>query len=145
MEKYIGLDVHVRSTTYAIVNSAGKRLKVGVVATTAKELVEVLVATEGEKHVCFEEGSQSEWLYELLRPHARRSRRILHIPRSVSDSTLYRGHPKAGLFRPFLRTCFCTIRSTCGWVGRLRVSSGAVMRTTGWYTVRPSNRRRLYE
>jgi transposase len=70
MEKYIGLDVHTRSTTYAVLNQAGKKLKTAVVETTAKELVEALMGIEGEKHVCFEEGNQSEWLYELLRPHA---------------------------------------------------------------------------
>jgi transposase len=70
VEKYIGLDVHTRSTTYAVLNPAGKTLRTGVVETTARELVEVLMGIEGEKHVCFEEGNQSEWLYELLRPHA---------------------------------------------------------------------------
>ena len=50
MEKYIGLDVHQASSTF---------------------VVEFMKLIPGTKHLCFEEGTQSEWLYEILSPHAK--------------------------------------------------------------------------
>jgi hypothetical protein len=40
------------------------------VATNGQEIVECLRAIPGQGHVCFEEGTQSGWLYEILEPHA---------------------------------------------------------------------------
>jgi transposase len=70
MDRYIGLDVHASSTTFAVVGASGKRLGSQVVETNGKALVECLKGQAGTLHVCFEEGVQSEWLFEVLSPHA---------------------------------------------------------------------------
>jgi transposase len=70
MERYIGLDVHAASTTFAVVGESGKRLGTHVVETNGQALVEQLKTIPGTKHVCLEEGAQSAWLYEILSPHA---------------------------------------------------------------------------
>jgi transposase len=70
MEKYIGLDVHAASTTFAVIGESGRRLSSHVVETNGQALVEQLKAIAGKKHVCLEEGTQSAWLYEILSPHA---------------------------------------------------------------------------
>jgi transposase len=70
MKRYVGLDVHAASTTFAVMNEAGKRLGSHVVETNGQALVEQLKTIPGEKHVCLEEGTQSAWLYEILSPHA---------------------------------------------------------------------------
>ena len=70
MEKYIGLDVHAASTTFAVIGESGKRLGSHVVETNGQALVEQLKTIPGKKHVCLEEGTQSAWLYEILSPHA---------------------------------------------------------------------------
>jgi transposase len=70
MDKYIGIDVHAASCTIAVVDAHGKRAGLHVVATNGQEIVECLRAIPGQKHVCFEEGTQSGWLYEVLEPHA---------------------------------------------------------------------------
>jgi len=70
MEKYIGLDVHAASTTFAVIGESGKRLGSYVVETNGQALVEQLKTILGNKHVCLEEGTQSAWLYEILSPHA---------------------------------------------------------------------------
>jgi transposase len=70
MEKFIGLDVHATSTTFAVIGPKGKRLSSHVVETHGEALVEQLKAIPGSKHVCLEEGTQSAWLYEILSPHA---------------------------------------------------------------------------
>jgi transposase len=69
MEKYIGLDVHLQSCTMAVLGPSGRRLKSQVVETNGRALVEAIRSISGRRHVCLEEGTQSAWLYELLRPH----------------------------------------------------------------------------
>jgi len=70
MEKYIGLDVHAASTTFAVIGESGKRLGSYVVETNGQALVEQIKTIPGNKHVCLEEGTQSAWIYEILSPHA---------------------------------------------------------------------------
>lgn len=70
MDRYIGLDVHAASTTVAVVGPSGKRVKEQVVETNGKALIEALKLIPGQRHVCLEEGTQAEWLHEILKPHA---------------------------------------------------------------------------
>jgi transposase len=70
VEKYIGIDVHSQSCTLAVMGAAGKRLKSQVVDTNGKVLVDAVLGIAGRRHICMEEGTQSAWLYEVLRPHA---------------------------------------------------------------------------
>jgi hypothetical protein len=53
-----------------VVDARGKQAGSHVVATNGQEIVECLRAIPGQRHVCFEEGTQSGWLYEILEPHA---------------------------------------------------------------------------
>lgn len=67
MERYIGLDVHARSCTLAVVSAAGKRLGLHVVETSGAALRQVIATIPGNLHLCLEEGTQSAWIYELLK------------------------------------------------------------------------------
>jgi transposase len=69
MRRYIGLDVHAASTTMAVVGESGKLLRRLVVETNGRALIEAIRMIAGHKHLCFEEGTQSAWLYEILEPH----------------------------------------------------------------------------
>jgi transposase len=69
MERYIGLDAHAASCTLAVISDAGRRLKDFPVETNGQALVEAIRMIPGHKHLVFEEGLQSAWLYETLRPH----------------------------------------------------------------------------
>ena len=70
MERYIGLDVHAASCTAAVVDARGKRVGAPhVLETNGQTLVEFFKLQPGRLHLCFEEGTQSTWLAELLRPH----------------------------------------------------------------------------
>jgi transposase len=69
MDRYIGLDVHSQTCTLAVMGASGRRLKEQIVETNGKVLVDFMKATAGARHVCLEEGTHSEWLYELLKPH----------------------------------------------------------------------------
>jgi transposase len=70
MERWIGQDQHAVSTTFAVIGESGKRLGSHVVETNEQALVEQLETIPGKRHVCFEEGTQSAWLYEIFSPHA---------------------------------------------------------------------------
>ena len=69
MDRYVGLDSHARSCTLGVMSASGRRLQSLVVETNGKALVEAIGLIPGRVHLCLEEGTQSAWLYELLKPH----------------------------------------------------------------------------
>jgi transposase len=69
MERYIGMDAHAVSCTLAVVSEKGRKLKDFPVETNGQALVEAIRMIPGHKHLVFEEGLQSAWLYETLHPH----------------------------------------------------------------------------
>lgn len=69
MDKYLAIDVHAQSCTLAVVGPAGKRLMMDIIETSGRALVERIRQISGRKHLCIEEGTQSEWLYQLLAPY----------------------------------------------------------------------------
>jgi transposase len=70
MDRYIGLDAHSSSCTLAVVSGSGKRLATQVVETNARCLIEAVRQIPKPRYICLEEGTLSEWLYEVLSPHA---------------------------------------------------------------------------
>jgi transposase len=70
MTHFIGMDVHAASTTIVVVSDKGRCVDETVVATRGEVLVKALQEVRRPRHVVFEEGCQSEWLYELLERHA---------------------------------------------------------------------------
>ena len=69
MERYIGMDVHASSCTLAVISEQGRKLRDFPVETNGQALVEAIRLIPGHKHLVFEEGLQSAWLYETLSPH----------------------------------------------------------------------------
>jgi len=69
MDRYIGLDAHSSSCTVAVIGPSGKRLQTQVLETNAKVLIDFIRAIPGTRHLCLEEGTHSNWLYEVLSPH----------------------------------------------------------------------------
>ncbi len=69
MARYIGLDAHGKSCTFAVLGPSGRKLRTDVVETSGSSLVEYLRSIPGQRRLCLEEGTQSSWLYKLLEPH----------------------------------------------------------------------------
>jgi transposase len=69
MERYLGVDAHAVSCTLGLLSASGQRLKSWVVETSGSALIEAVRKIPGRVHVCLEEGTQSAWLFELLKPH----------------------------------------------------------------------------
>jgi transposase len=66
--KYVGLDVH-QATTVAVVREEGGRVIArSIIPTDATALVDFFRGMRGTILVAFEEGTQAQWLYDLLVP-----------------------------------------------------------------------------
>lgn len=69
MERYLGIDVHRDSSTICVLSATGKRVRMDRVETNGPVLIRYLQGLSGKLHVCIEESTWSEWLYEILSPH----------------------------------------------------------------------------
>ena len=67
--KYIGMDVHKKSISIAVMNSVGKVVMECVVETKASTIVQFIDGLRGDLRVTLEEGTWAAWLYDLLKPH----------------------------------------------------------------------------
>ena len=81
MERFIGLDVHAASTTCAVIDARGKRVRVDVVETNGQALIEFLKLQPGTLRLCLEEGTQATWLAEILTPHVAQLA-VVHVSQS---------------------------------------------------------------
>lgn len=66
--KYVGLDVHQATTVASIREESGRVIARTIVPTEATRLVDVFRQMRGTIHVAFEEGTQAQWLHDLLAP-----------------------------------------------------------------------------
>lgn len=66
--KYVGLDVHQATTVASVRDSSGRVIARAIVPTEATALAEFFAGMRGTVHVAFEEGTQAQWLHDLLAP-----------------------------------------------------------------------------
>jgi len=68
VDRFIGLDVHMHSSVLAVMGPSGRRLHSQIVETNGSALIPVIRSIPRPRHLCFEEGCQSSWLWEILKP-----------------------------------------------------------------------------
>ncbi len=66
--KYVALDVHQASTVASVREESGRVIARSVLPTEGPAIGEVFRGMRGTVHVAFEEGTQAQWLHELLAP-----------------------------------------------------------------------------
>jgi len=66
--KYVALDVHQATTLASVRTETGQVIARSVLPTEASAVVEFFRGMRGTVHVVFEEGTQAQWLYDLLVP-----------------------------------------------------------------------------
>jgi transposase len=66
--KYVGMDVHKDITVIVVLNEAGQVESRSQVKTKAENFRDFFRGLSGKVKVTFEEGAQSAWLYQLLKP-----------------------------------------------------------------------------
>jgi transposase len=69
MKRFIGLDGHDTSCTFVVLDPKGQVKRKSVVETNGQALVEFVKTVPGRRYLCVEEGTQSQWFYEILSPH----------------------------------------------------------------------------
>ena len=65
---YVGMDVHRASIVIVVLNGAGKIVMQSVLETGAERVREFLKQLRGKVYVTFEEGTQANWLHDIVRP-----------------------------------------------------------------------------
>lgn len=66
--KYVALDVHQATTVSSVREPNGRVIARCILPTEASALVEFFRGMRGSIHVAFEEGTQAQWLHDLLVP-----------------------------------------------------------------------------
>src|SRR5262245_23557189 len=66
--KYVGMDVHKDVTVIVVLNAAGQVESRTQIKTKAENFCDFFRGLSGSVEVVFEEGTQSAWLYQLLKP-----------------------------------------------------------------------------
>jgi transposase len=66
--KYVAFDVHQATTVAAVRDDSGRLIVRSILETHGPSLVEFLSGMRGALHIAFEEGTQSQWLHDLLTP-----------------------------------------------------------------------------
>ena len=67
---YVGMDVHRASIVIVVLNGAGKVVMEAVIETGAERVRSFLKQLRGKVSVTFEEGTQAQWLHDVVRPLA---------------------------------------------------------------------------
>lgn len=66
--KYVALDVHHATTVASVREESGRVIARSILPTEEATILEFLKGMRGAIHVTFEEGTQAQWLYDLLEP-----------------------------------------------------------------------------
>ena len=66
--KYAGIDLHQSTCVIEVQNQAGQVLSRSIIKTEAEALRDFFRGMGGTIHITFEVGTQSAWLYEILKP-----------------------------------------------------------------------------
>src|SRR6266550_3857626 len=70
--QYLALDVHQATTVATVRKETGAICMRATVATEGSAILGLVLGLGGRVHVVFEEGTQAQWLHDLLVPHAER-------------------------------------------------------------------------
>jgi transposase len=70
--QYVGLDVHQATVVACVRDEKGAVVMEATAATEARAILGLVRAAGPRVQVVFEEGTQAQWLHDLLQPHAER-------------------------------------------------------------------------
>jgi transposase len=70
--QYLAFDVHKATVVASLRDASGRVVMKATVATEAKAILRLVESAGPRVHVAFEEGTQAQWLHDLLIDHAER-------------------------------------------------------------------------
>jgi transposase len=68
-DQYMGMDVHQATTVVAVLDAEGRQILETIVKTEAAAIIRLVQSLSGPLHVTFEETTQADWLYDVVRTY----------------------------------------------------------------------------
>lgn len=160
---YVGMDVHQASTSIAVMNGQGRLISESLIETKAQTIIDFLKGLSGEVHVTFEEGTQAEWLYDLISPHATElvvcnphhnhllktgnksdrvdARKLAQLLRAGMLRPVYHGEHGTRTLKELVRSYECLVSDTSRVKNRIKaIYRGRGVRTSGRAVYQASQR-----
>ncbi len=66
---YIGMDCHITTLEFAVLNEAGRQVRTGRVGTSARGLLEFVRGVPRPRRIFMEEGALAAWVLETCARH----------------------------------------------------------------------------
>jgi transposase len=139
---YVGMDVHLASIVIVVLNGAGKVVMESIIETGAETVRSFLKQLRGKVYVTFEEGTQANWLYEVVRPLVTEvvvcdprhnkllqsgnksdrvdARKLAELLRNGSLRAVYHGQQGARVLKELVRNYDCLMADTTRVMLRLK-------------------------
>ena len=139
---YVGMDVHGASIVIVTLNGAGKVVEQMIVKTSAERVRGYLKQLRGKVYVTFEEGTQANWLHDVVRPlvtevvvcdprHNRLlqsgnksdrvdAQKLAELLRLGSLKAVYHGNNGVQVLKELVRSYDCLVSDTTRVMNRLK-------------------------
>ena len=139
---YVGMDVHGASIVIVVLNGAGKVVMQSVIETGAERVRGFLKQLRGKVSVTFEEGTQAQWLHEVVRalvtevvvcdPRHNKllqsgnksdrvdAQKLAELLRNGALKAVYHGDNGVGALKELVRTYDCLVNDTTRVMNRLK-------------------------
>lgn len=160
---YVGMDVHRASIVMVVLNGAGKVVMEMVVETGAERVRGFLKQLRGKVYVTFEEGTQANWLHDIVRPLVTEvvvcdprhnklmqsgnksdrvdAQKLAELLRVGSLKAVYHGDNGMRTLKELVRTYDCLVSDTTRVMNRLKaIYRGRAIACQGHDIYRPDRR-----
>src|SRR5256885_7817636 len=161
---YVGMDVHRASIVIVVMNGAGKIVMQSVIETGAERVRGYLKQLRGKVYVTFEEGTQANWLHEVVRPLVTEvvvcdprhnklmqsgnksdrvdAQKLAELLRLGSLKAVYHGDNGVGALKELVRSYDCLVSDTTRVMNRLKAMyRGRALACGGHEIYRPDRRK----
>ena len=164
--KYIGIDVHKATSVFAVRNHKGKIVSESIIETQPMAIIDFLKAQRGALWVTLEEGTYSNWLYEVIKPQVAKvvvcdprknkldgnkndkidARRLAELLRLNALKAVYHGKHNTGILKELARSYVSLQQDSTRVMNRLKaIFRGRGIPCSGTSIYQPKNRKEWLE
>lgn len=163
---YVGMDVHRASIVIVVLNGAGKIVMQSVIETGAERVRGFLKQLRGKVYVTFEEGTQANWLHEIVRslvtevvvcdPRHNKllqsgnksdrvdAQKLAELLRNGALKAVYHGDHGVRTLKELVRTYDCLVSDTTRVMNRLKAIYRGRAIVCGGHDIYRQDRRRQW-
>ena len=139
---YVGMDVHSASIVIVVLDGAGKKVMSAVIETGAARVRAFFQQLQGNVSVTFEEGTQANWLHDIVRslvskvvvcdPRQNKlltsgnksdridAQKLAELLRNGSLQGVYHGDHGVRMLKELVRTYYCLVADSTRSMNRLK-------------------------